>query len=157
MIIPNIWENKKCSKPPTRYHITWILCQIMGPSHPWNTAWASLAGAPEPALGPTLAVAREALTRWVARRKKKKRAEKWWCSMVSSGLLWFNLVWYGLFCLNLVKTLKFGMEKDETRDLTDQNGWLYLIYHLANQRKDGNRMVPHPGVSISTYVHFFWG
>ena len=22
--IPNIWENKKCSKPPTRYHVSYV-------------------------------------------------------------------------------------------------------------------------------------
>ena len=33
MIIPNIWENRKCSKPPTRYVYTWGFPGIWVPQH----------------------------------------------------------------------------------------------------------------------------
>ena len=38
MIIPNIWKNKKCSKPPTRYwwRLVWSWCLISIDLWPWS-------------------------------------------------------------------------------------------------------------------------
>ena len=38
MIIPNIWENKKWSKPPTRIRVIWI---TLGPLDGCKDGWAS--------------------------------------------------------------------------------------------------------------------
>ena len=39
MIIPNIWENKKCSKPPTRHGIVWK-CGIAQKSMKFSASWS---------------------------------------------------------------------------------------------------------------------
>ena len=38
MIIPNIWENKKCSKPPTRFTMEKAPLLVGQDFHPWAPA-----------------------------------------------------------------------------------------------------------------------